>query len=177
MKIPKRFLFASVLFTALTANANSKELALTINIPQLNVAEYHSPYLAVWVESEARKSTQIAIWYDVNMADNEGQEWLKDIRQWWRRGGRSLELPYDGLTSATKGPGSHQINIDLNADNLKALTPGNYKLRIEAAREVGGRELIELPLTLPLDTSILPISKSGKSELGEVSLSLLNKEL
>ncbi|GAA6185750.1 DUF2271 domain-containing protein [Aliiglaciecola sp. NS0011-25] len=172
MFIPKKLLIISATLSMFSSYANSQKLALEVDIPQLNVAEYHSPYVAVWLENKARKSTQIAVWYDVKMADNEGQEWLKDMRQWWRRGGRSLNLPYDGLTSATRGPGSHQISIDLDKDELKGLEPGDYKLRIEAAREVGGRELIEIPLTLPLDTSTLPIYKSGKSELGNISLNL-----
>ncbi|MFA3791929.1 DUF2271 domain-containing protein [Aliiglaciecola sp. SL4] len=172
MNTPKILIVVSAIFSMFSAAANSETLTLNVEIPQLNVAEYHSPYVAVWLESKSRKSTQIALWYDIKMADNEGQEWLKDIRQWWRRGGRSLDLPYDGLTSATKGPGSHQIIINLNKAELKDLDAGDYKLRIEAAREVGGRELIEIPLTLPLDKSALPISKSGKSELGKISLSL-----
>ncbi|MDO6694153.1 DUF2271 domain-containing protein [Aliiglaciecola sp. 3_MG-2023] len=172
MNTPKVLLIFSTIFSVFSTCANSETLTLDVQIPQLKVAEYHSPYVAVWLESKSRKSTQIAVWYDVKMADNEGQEWLKDIRQWWRRGGRSLDLPYDGITSATRGPGSHQITIDLNRAELKELKPGDYKLRIEAAREVGGRELIEIPLTLPLDKTALPISKNGTSELGKISLSL-----
>ena len=35
---------------ALAMPAYSAELNLSVEIPQLNVAEYHRPYEAVWVE-------------------------------------------------------------------------------------------------------------------------------
>ncbi|MEP0175654.1 MAG: DUF2271 domain-containing protein [Paraglaciecola sp.] len=154
------------------AYAKADTLALTVEIPQLDTAEYHKPYVAVWLEDSTRQSTQIAVWYQINKKNNEGLEWLKDLRQWWRRGGRSLDLPYDGLTSATKGPGSHEVTIDLSKGEFKGLAPGDYKLRIEAVREVGGRENVVIPITLPLETSLLPIAETGKTELGSIRLSV-----
>ena len=48
----------------------------------------------------------LAVWYDVrtktNNPEGEGTKWLKDMRQWWRRGGRDLSVPIDGVTSATR---------------------------------------------------------------------------
>ncbi|WP_289032151.1 DUF2271 domain-containing protein [uncultured Paraglaciecola sp.] len=177
-KQKKRFIssvLAGAIITACAvtqAYAKADALALTVEIPQLDTAEYHKPYVAVWLEDSARKSTQVALWYQIDKKNNEGLEWLKDLRQWWRRGGRSLDLPYDGFTSATKGPGTHEVSIDLSKADFKDLAPGNYKLRIEAVREVGGRENVVIPITLPLETSSLPISKTGKTELGKIRLSV-----
>ena len=174
MKVKQGSIFASTfLGLALFAGAThaADKIALDVTLPQLDVAEYHKPYLAVWIEDNKRKATQVAVWYDVEMRDDKGKEWLKDLRQWWRRGGRSLDLPYDGLTSATKGPGDYTLDTQLNTA-LANLPDGEYTLRVEASREVGGREVLSLPFSLPLAANSLPIEMIGKSELGRVALRL-----
>ena len=65
------------------------DMNLTVEIPTLKVAEYHRPYVAVWIEREDHSvAANLAVWYDVKKADGEGTKWLKDMRQWWRRSGR-----------------------------------------------------------------------------------------
>ncbi|WNO61984.1 DUF2271 domain-containing protein [Rheinheimera sp. MMS21-TC3] len=145
------------------------ELQLTVSLPRLNVAEYHSPYVAAWIEDDARKITQIAVWYDTKLANNKGQEWLKDLRQWWRKGGRALNMPVDGLSGATKGPGQHTIQAQLSAA-LATLPAGEYRIMVEAAREVGGRELLQLPIKLPLTKSSFPLEVAGKAEIELIRL-------
>lgn len=165
-------LFTVVILTsAFISNAQAK-LQLEVNIPRLQVAEYHKPYVAIWIEDQQRKATQVAVWYDFEMKNQKGEEWLADLRQWWRRDGRKLSLPIDGVTGATKGPGAHLISVDLEA-LLKAQKPGKYKIRVEAAREVGGKELIELPITLPLNAATLPLTATGKRELGKIQLTAI----
>lgn len=136
---------------------------LSISIPRLNVAEYHRPYVAVWLEPEEGGPAQtVAVWYDVKKGGAEpGTKWLSDLRAWWRKSGRSLSMPADGISGATRPPGTHRIKLP---DNLK---PGQYALRVEAAREAGGRELVTLQVTLPNGTA----EASGQSELGKISLS------
>jgi len=168
-KIVGTALFGSLL---LGHFAQAESLQVSIEIPRLNVAEYHNPYVAVWLEDEARKTTQVAVWYDVAMRNDEGEKWLKDLRQWWRRGGRSLDVPVDGITSATYGPGEHVVEVAISESQLADLAPGQYRLRVEAAREVGGRELIEIPLTWPLDKSKLPLTAKGKEELGTIRVAI-----
>ncbi|MFD1218061.1 MULTISPECIES: DUF2271 domain-containing protein [Microbulbifer] len=153
--------------------AHAESLQVSIEIPRLKVAEYHNPYVAVWLEDESRNATQLAVWYDVEMRNNEGEKWLKDLRQWWRRGGRALDMPVDGITSATYGPGEHALEVAIAESELAELVPGKYRLRIEAAREVGGRELIEIPITWPLEKSALPLSASGEEELGSIRVALV----
>lgn len=153
--------------------AQAETLQVSIEIPRLKVAEYHNPYVAVWLEDESRNATQIAVWYDVDMRNGEGKKWLKDLRQWWRRGGRSLDVPVDGITSATYGPGKHALEVAIDESDLAKLAPGKYRLRVEAAREVGGRELVEIPLTWPLEKSGQPLSARGEEELGSVVVALL----
>lgn len=91
------------------------------------MVEYHKPYVAFWLEgADGGKVTNLAVWYDVKHKDNEGSKWLKDMRQWWRRTGRELTLPVDGLSSPTRAPGTHRIGFKADAKPLTELAPGSY---------------------------------------------------
>jgi len=105
------------------------------------------------------------------MRNDEGSKWLKDMRQWWRRTGRSLELPIDGVTSATRHPGQHTLKFSAGEAPLGELAAGEYRLLVEAAREHGGRELLSLPLQWP-PTADARSEVRGEHELGTVSLQL-----
>src|SRR5690606_35221291 len=105
------------------------------------------------------------------MKDKEGEKWLKDMRQWWRRSGRSLEFPVDGVSGATKAVGSHRLTFDEQHAAFKDLPAGEYRLVVEAAREVGGRELLRVPFQWPV-VKAASESVQGSSELGAVTLNL-----
>ncbi|MCI0919397.1 DUF2271 domain-containing protein [Pseudomonas stutzeri] len=148
------------------------ELQVTVEIPRLQVAEYHRPYVAIWLEKPDQSHVaDLAVWYDMKMKDNEGQKWLKDLRQWWRRSGRSLEMPVDGISSATRAVGSHALSFDSDKAPLRDMPPGDYRLVVEAAREVGGRELLRVPFSWPASEQ-QSHQAQGESELGAVSLTL-----
>ncbi len=144
----------------ITAPAGAATVSITI--PQLKVAEYHKPYVAAWLEPVGGGDTRtLLVWYDVKKTGAEpGTKWLADLRSWWRKGGRSIKQPADGLSGATRAPGTYQI--PLPAD----LKPGAYVLHVEAAREAGGREIVSVPVTLPAASG----SSSGKTELGAVTI-------
>ncbi|MEH3123489.1 MAG: DUF2271 domain-containing protein [Sphingomonas phyllosphaerae] len=135
---------------------------IDITIPRLAVAEYHRPYVAIWVEpTTGGPARTLALWYDVRKAGAEpGTKWLADLRAWWRKGGRSLSLPADGVSGATRAPGTY--HIPLPAD----LRPGQYTLNVEAARETGGRELVQVPLAVPARAA----RAGGSHELGAVTV-------
>ena len=67
--------------------------------------------------------------------------------------------------------GRHALQFDDAHPELKKLPAGNYTLVIEAAREVGGRELLKIPFSWP---AIRPQSgqAQGSSELGKITLQL-----
>lgn len=136
---------------------------ITVTIPRVNVAEYHKPYIAAWVEPAGGGAARtLAVWYDVRKGGAEpGTKWLADLRTWWRKGGRSLKLPADGVSGITRGPGAHRIPIPAN------LPAGAYTLHVEASREEGGREVVSMPLTIPAKAG----RAAGKSELGAITLS------
>lgn len=156
-----------------SAPAHSAELALTVEIPRLQVAEYHRPYLAVWVENQDMSTAaQLAVWYQTDSKKEDGTQWLKDLRQWWRRGGRGLRMPIDGVTGATRPAGQHVLSFKSTDRQLAQLAPGKYNVVVEATREVGGRELLRLPFEWP-GTQQQQASARGKSELGTITLNVI----
>ena len=146
------------------------DLNLSVEIPKLNVAEYHRPYVAIWIEGANQKfANNLAVWYDLKLKDGEGTKWLKDMRQWWRKSGRDLEMPVDGLSTATRAPGEQKISFSDAKAPLKGLPPGDYHVIVEAVREVGGRELLKLPFQWP-PKAVQTTSVKGERELGTISL-------
>jgi len=156
--------------TLLPGTAAAQTLELTVNIPRLSVAEYHRPYVAIWLEKPSGAPSTLAAWYDHDMPKNEGTKWLTDVRQWWRASGRSLKFPASGITGATRAPGTHKASFTAGRGSMPALPAGQYTLVIEAAREVGGRELLRLPFNW--NGSSARAQAQGKSELGLVTLSV-----
>lgn len=148
------------------------EIKVKVEVPKLTVAEYHRPYVAIWVERPDQSvATNLAVWYDVKLKENEGTKWLKDMRQWWRRTGRTLEMPADGLSSATRAPGEHSVAFKEGASTLGTLAPGKYELVVEAAREVGGRELLRVPFEWP-PKAPQNLKAQGEHELGALVVDL-----
>ena len=154
-----------------TAAVHAAELNLNIEIPRINTAEYHRPYVAVWVEGDDQKAVaNLAVWYQHReTAEGHGTKWLPDLRQWWRKTGRTLKVPVDGVTGPTKPVGKHALRLDETHPELKKLPAGKYTLVVEAAREVGGRELLRVPFEWKGKPSTG--SAQGKTELGKVTLS------
>ena len=67
----------SVLALFLSFSSQATELSVSVEIPALDVAEYHRPYLAVWVEDSSNKTvSNLAVWYETKLRNNEGEDWL-----------------------------------------------------------------------------------------------------
>ncbi|BDF96052.1 MULTISPECIES: DUF2271 domain-containing protein [Pseudoalteromonas] len=140
---------AVVLFTAalFQHQAHATELEIELTLPDLDVQPYHRPYVAVWLETPERKHvTTVALWV-------EKAEWFKDLRQWWRKAGKS-DANFDGVTGATKRPGTYTINWDGTDLAGKAVTAGTYLLNLEVVREEGGRDYTRVELDLSKDGKI-----------------------
>ena len=145
----KKVLVTGVLLSGLALTATSTIASeLTLTLPRKSVAEYHAPYVAVWLaDANDRAVKNIAVWYDVEKKNGKGKKWLKDMRLWWRRGGRDTEMPMDGVSGATRRPGEHKIDLD---SQLADVPDGQYMLYVEVARELGGREIANFPVNLPI---------------------------
>lgn len=152
---------------AVAGPALAADLTVSVEIPRLSVAAYHRPYVAVWIERPDNTAVRtLAVWYEVsNLA--EGKDWLKDMRTWWRRGGRSLTLPMDGVSSATKAPGRHAVAVP--GARLRDLPAGDYVVVVEAARELGGREVVRVPFRWGAANTA---RATGSTELGAVSVAV-----
>ena len=187
MRIP--FSLATIATGVLALPAQAAELNLRVQIPQLDVAEYHRPYLAAWIERDDHSvAAQLVLWYQqsprggkaappsggvpMNASNTEGgTKWLPDLRQWWRRGGRELDVPVDGVSGATRAVGEYQLSFRQGRAPLGELAPGHYKLMVEAVREEGGRELLQIPFEWPAKAGS-ELKAQGKSELGALQLVL-----
>lgn len=164
--------YSFMLGAALAAPTFAADLNVKVEIPRLTVAEYHKPYVAFWIEGADQTFVRnLAVWYDLKMKNNEGTKWLKDMRQWWRKSGRDLQMPVDGLSGATRAPGEQQLSFNAAKSGLDKLPAGEYSLVVEAAREVGGRELIRVPFQWPPKSAQTAQGK-GEHELGAVTLEL-----
>ena len=153
--------------SAAAAPVLASDLTVSVEIPRLTVAAYHRPYVAVWIERPDQTSVRtLAVWYETsNLA--EGKDWLKDMRTWWRRGGRGLTLPADGVSSATKAPGRHAVTVP--GARLSNLPAGDYVMVVEAARELGGREAVRVPFRWGAANTA---RAAGSTELGAVSVTV-----
>ncbi len=154
---------------ALAAPAAAADLSVTVELPRLSVSGYHRPYVAVWIERSDQTAVRtLAVWYQ-QTANNEGdgKDWLKDMRTWWRKGGRAMTMPADGISSATKAPGRHTVTVP--GSRLSALPAGDYVIAVEAARELGGREIVRVPFRWGGASTG---SGSGSTELGAVRVAV-----
>ena len=167
MRLP---VYTAALTGLMATPALAADLELSLEIPRLTVAEYHRPYVAVWIENPDKTAVKtLAVWYDVKLKNNEGQKWLKDMRQWWRRAGRDMSLPADGVSAATRAPGKHQVVFKGGAAPLGNLPAGQYNLVVEAARELGGREAVRVPFRWGAANTG---AGTGSTELGAVRVAV-----
>lgn len=188
---------AAVLAALLLAqtNVHAADLTVKVRLPRIHVAEYHRPFVVIWIEKaeEPKILRNLAVWYQIDPEKDDGTQWLKDLRQWWRRGGReaatptdaytgatsvasspsglrvSPAMPIDAITGATRPAGEHKLVFRAGAAPLYTLAPGKYNLTLEAARENGGRELLRIAFDWPAATKA-QITAQGKTELGSVTL-------
>jgi len=159
-------MLAGAVTAGAAAPAAAGTVEMTVNIPQLRVAEYHRPYVAIWIEEAGKPEIRtLAVWYDYDNRENGGTKWLRDLRSWWRKGGRTAAKPADAVTGATRAPGPQRVKL-----NTPALKPGNYALVVEASREEGGRELVSMPFTW--NGRSATASGTGRTELGAISATI-----
>ena len=152
--------------------ASASELAVAVEVPKLDVAEYHRPYVAVWIEREDQSvAANLSVWYQDRKGEGAGTKWLNELRTWWRKSGREQTFPIDGVTGPTKPVGIQQLKFAGDKAPLATLAPGKYRLVVEAAREGAGREVVRVPFEWPAK-SAQSLTGKGSSELGAIALNL-----
>lgn len=151
--------------------AAAADLVLQLDLPKQPVAEYHRPYVAVWLErADQTPVGTLAVWYETDRGEH-GERYLKELRQWWRKIGREQSFPIDGVSGPTRAAGPQRVSFKDGAGALTNLPAGDYALVVEAAREVGGRETVRLPFAWPARKG-QTMRAAGTSELGAVSLTV-----
>ena len=160
---------ATVTTWAVAAPAIAADLNVSVEIPRLSGASYHRPYVAVWIERPDNTAVRtLAVWYQQTAnSEGDGKDWLKDMRTWWRRGGRSLALPADGVSSATKAPGRHSVAVP--GARLSGRLDDQDVVARGQARELGGREAVRVPFRWGAANTA---RAAGSNELGAVSVTV-----
>ena len=92
------------------------------------------------------------------------------MRQWWRKAGREMSFPADGISGATRAPGPQKLVFAGSKGALKALNPGQYNLVVEAAREGGGQEAVRVPFAWGKPGKLA--TAKGTAELGAVTVAV-----
>jgi len=179
MRAPRsvRFVPLAVLATFAAGAACAAEMNVAVELPKLDVAEYHRPYVAMWIEREdASFVANLSVWYQEKRGGGGaagggegGTKWLNELRTWWRKNGREQTFPIDGVTGPTKPAGIQQLKFAGDKAPLASLAPGKYRLVVEAARESGGREVVRVPFEWAAK-SAQSLTGKGTSELGTVAL-------
>ena len=61
----KRYMVLAVLLSV-SVVSRAGDLSVSVAIPTLNVAEYHRPYVAVWLEQPNQQFVaNLSVWYDL----------------------------------------------------------------------------------------------------------------
>jgi len=149
----------------------SADLTVKFNLPQLQVAEYHRPYVALWIEKPDQTFVaNLNVLYDMKKRNDGGLKWLKDMRLWWRKSGRDLTMPVDGVSAATRAAGEHALTYVGAKSPLDKLPVGDYQVVVEVSREAGGREIVRVPFRWQSKGAGTVTQSQGQEELGKVSV-------
>ncbi|KQS53706.1 hypothetical protein ASG17_14400 [Brevundimonas sp. Leaf363] len=145
------------------------DIQISVELPQIQTAAYHRPYVAIWLETPDQTAVRtLAVWYQQTPnREGDGRDWLKDLRTWWRKGGRAMTMPADGVSGPTRAAGRQSITIP--ARRLSGVAAGQYNLVVEAAREQGGREAVRVPIRWGAANAG---SGQGSTELGAVRVTV-----
>ncbi|GMM89071.1 MULTISPECIES: DUF2271 domain-containing protein [Vibrio] len=143
----------------------SAKLDVQFELPKIDTTMYARPYVAVWVEDSSRKSVKtIELWVGKD-------EWLKDLRSWWRKVGRYDRELVDAVTSATRPAGQYRFVWDGKSDSGEKLEQGEYTIHIEVVREHGGRNYLRQKVMLGSENVSYQLKPT--EETGEITLDYL----
>ena len=151
--------------TNATVIPEAAKIDVNFELPRLNVSPYKRPYVAIWVEDSSRKSVKtIELWVGKD-------EWLKDLRSWWRKVGRYDRELVDAVTSATRPAGKYRFVWDGKSDSGEKLEKGEYTIHIEVVREHGGRNYLRQKVMLGSENVSYQLKPT--EETGEITLDYL----
>jgi len=142
------------------------ELAINLELAQIDNPRYHRPYLAVWVEDENHVAVRtIAVWFNKMRYLPELKSWYRDDQARTSAGGADI---LNTVSSATRSPGKYTLKWDGKDNAGTVVKPGKYTICIESAREHGGSTFLHEEL----EFGVKPVQHTFEagSELGAVTL-------
>ncbi len=120
------------------------EVAIGVEIAQIDDFRARRPYVAVWIEDKEGKPVRtICLWA---MTRGRGPRWIPDLRRWYRYAydvwaATKLDLVVT-RSSATRSAGTYSVVWNGTDDKDKPVQQGTYSVCIEASREHGTHQLI-----------------------------------
>lgn len=146
-----------------SAEFEPAKATINFSLPRLSISNYRKPYVALWIEDENRKAVKTL------MLLGDSERWMSENRFWWRAQGRDApELLLQGFARATRRAGDYQVAWNGRDDYGQRLTPGNYTLYLEAAREHGDHERLAIPFVW--GGGEINAVKKGRKELKRLSI-------
>jgi len=166
MKMKKiSYLFVAMLFASsswATLLPDSAKLEVEFVLPNIKTGTYARPYVAVWIANSERKPVRtLQLWV-------KEDDWLKDLRSWWRKVGRNDRAAVDAMSSATRPAGQYRFTWDGRDEQGNRLQAGEYTFYAEVVREHGGRNYLRQKLNL-LDTEFR-VQLPATQETGVITL-------
>jgi len=121
---------------------SSAYMDIELILPNVVTSIYARPYVAVWIaDTEGKSVRTIQLWVGKD-------EWLKDLRSWWRKVGRNDRAVVDAVTSATRPAGKYRFSWDGLDEQGERVEQGQYTFYVEVVREHGGRNYLRQKLQL-----------------------------
>jgi len=137
-------------------------LQIGYTIPQIPGDRYRNPYLALWIaRADGTPLRQLLVLGDRS-------RWLGELPAWWRHYGRNDTSAALGIARPTRAPGAYDVVWDGRDDHGRAVAAGAYVLQVEAAREHGGHETLQLPFDWSARGRA--VGARGGSEIGRLQL-------
>ncbi len=151
-------------FQTLTGSSQPNRLIdITVELPRFNVPNYHGPYASVWLSDEHHHLVKTLLLRGGN------NRWLKELRVWWRKIGRSQPDLIDAFAGATRKNKPLHIRWDGTDEQGNPVTIDELTLNVEIAREDGGRNVLNIPLTADaLNKGTFTVE--GEGEIGVVRI-------
>jgi thiamine biosynthesis lipoprotein ApbE len=146
------------------------ELAVTVELAQIQGARVERPYLAVWIEDKDKIPVRtLTVLYRANEA-----RFLAELRAWYRADRlRALTQGTEVLgsvSSATRSPGRYTFKWDMKDDQGNLVRPGTYTVCIEAAREHGTYQIMRQPMEFSGTAKQAEVPIGGGIEISAASL-------
>jgi hypothetical protein len=143
----------AALGAAITLPAQAADLSVKLELPEVTAGIATKPYVALFIEKDDDTFVRtLSLWHKVRAGRDgggraggpgmgggaAGDRYLSELRDWWRSSGTTSQMPIDGISSATRAAGTHEVVFTNGKAPLGDLPAGKYQLVIEVAREVKG---------------------------------------